>query len=147
MDERGGRRPLFSVGTSQSTRLLEIGAIVLFLVLSVLSIASSAYEIAILFAIVAVIFIIIYFRMARFDFYEESLRIQRRNALLKEIQYSDVEDVYISKPSLTMPPRVSLTVKDDPKGLAWVGNPKNKELGVDLIAWLKEKVKSYRELR
>src|SRR5579875_3508380 len=98
MDERG-RRPLFSVGTSQSTRLLEIGAIVLFLVLSVLSIASSAYEIAILFAIVAVIFIIIYFRMARFDFYEESLRIQRRNALLKEIQYSDVEDVHFKTQS------------------------------------------------
>ncbi|MHB8565591.1 MAG: hypothetical protein ACYC7D_04105 [Nitrososphaerales archaeon] len=133
------QKPLFSIGVSLSTRLLEIGAALLFFVSSLLSAISSAYYIAVLFALFAVIFSVVYFRMIRFDFYEESLRILRRNTLLREVQYSSVKDIYFAKGTFSMPPKISLKLKDEER-LGWIGNPMNKELNVDLLSWLKSKV-------
>lgn len=135
-------KPLFSVGTAPSTRALEAGAIALFLILGVLSVIAGAYYIAVLFFLISVAFTLVYFRLERFDFYEDTLQIYRRRKLLREVHYSSIESVYMSKGTFTLPPRISLKVKEQKEMLSWVGNPKNKELSIDLHSWLKKKIES-----
>jgi hypothetical protein len=133
-------KPLFTVGTAQSTKALEVGAIAFFLILGVLSVIADAYYIAILFFLISLSFTLVYFRLERIDFYEDALRIYRRRRLLGEIHYFRIESAHMSKGTFTLPPRISLKVKEQKETLSWVGNPKSKELSMDLYSWLKKKM-------
>ena len=131
---------LFSVGTSFSTRLLEFLAMGLFAILSLLAFFSSALYVSITFALLSIAFLVIYFRMARFDFYEDRMKIQRRKKVLGETRYSDVKEIFVTKGTRSTPPRISLELKNSEKKLGWVGKPMNKDLDVDLLTWLRAKI-------
>lgn len=138
--EERSTKPLFTVGTAPSTKALEAGAIALFFILGVFSVIADAYYAAVLFFLISLAFTLVYFRLERFDFYEDELRIFRRRRLLREIHYSSIESVHISKGTFTLPSRISLKVKGGKEILSWVGNPKNKELSMDLYSWLEKKI-------
>lgn len=133
-------KPLFSVGTAPSTKALEVGAIALFLILGVLSVLAGAYYVAVLFFLISLVFTFVYFRLERFDFYEDALRIYRRKKLLREVHYFSIESMHMSRGTFTLPPRISLKVKEQKETLGWVGNPKNNELSMNLSSWLKKKI-------
>jgi hypothetical protein len=73
-------------------------------------------------------------------FYDDSMSISGRQKA--DLQYHEIQEVTMKRSMLGVP-KLSILVRNQTVPLELFGNPKNKQLGIDLNSWLLKKVRNY----
>jgi hypothetical protein len=132
--------PLFVVSKSLLGSILPGIIYLVFILLFTTASGFSVYSLGVVALFILIAFIPNLFTPRKYEFYDNSLRINKIIGKDSEISYSESE---IHDQPMKRRPRIILTVVGQRRTIVIPGNPSNAQLGEDLNQFLQKKLKKH----